>query len=100
MLLGFFVFAAVYEATFLGFSHTLDEYKSIMTDSIIPALNSTGSKGAQRDLAWNLVAQSSFTYNYVSSAGILDFYPTGKYEHYPCELGKHYFCILVCFTTS
>ena len=45
----------------------------------INALNKTGSKGAYRDLAWNLVAQSSFTLKQKTSrGGSIEFYPTGK----------------------
>jgi hypothetical protein len=48
-----------------------------MSESNAYRFNKTGTKGSRRDLAWNLIALSSFTVK-TKNGGLLEMYPTGE----------------------
>jgi len=68
---------ALYGTDFLAYAHTNEEYSLVMNNSNAYLFNKTGEKGSHRDLAWNLIALSSFTVK-TKQNGSLEMYPTGE----------------------
>jgi len=68
---------ALYGTDFLAYSHTNAEYNKLMNKTNAFMFNRTGEKGSHRDLAWNMIAASSFTVK-AKQNGSLEMFPTGE----------------------
>jgi hypothetical protein len=65
-----------YAITVAGLEYTNSQWEKVMKD-IASQLSTIGSKGENRDLAWNMIAWSSFTAQNLER-GFLQFYATGS----------------------